>query len=148
MVCLCVFFVDVIVCMLVFKMLILNPSNPISRIFVPKAILTMDEVNCNFWFFFSWQMFKVSVLNLKKKLISKGLSLNQPLRNMKYWSLIQKRFSQALRDRLVSNQHPLSVTLQKTAIWWTFYLKLDLEPLDDFLDSNIKILDKTNNFSY
>lgn len=46
------FFVDVIVCMLVVKMLKLNPSNPISRGFVQKAILTMDEVNCNFCFFF------------------------------------------------------------------------------------------------
>lgn len=52
LVCLCVVFVDVIVCMLVFKMLILNPSNPISRSFVQKAISTIDEVNCNLLVFF------------------------------------------------------------------------------------------------
>lgn len=58
LVCLCVVFVVVIVCMLVFKMLILNLSNPISRSFVQKAILTMDEVNCNFCFFFLAQCLK------------------------------------------------------------------------------------------
>lgn len=66
LVCLCVVFVDVIVCMLVFKMLILNPSNPISRSFVQKAILTMDEVNCNFCFFFLPNILSVCTESEKK----------------------------------------------------------------------------------
>lgn len=106
-------FVDVIVCMLVVKMLILNPSNPISKSFVQKAILTMDEVNCNFCFF-SCPMFKVSVLNLKKKTSLKRLESEPALKKYEVLESYTEAVQSSIERPTLSNQHPISVTLQKT----------------------------------
>lgn len=90
----------------------------------------------------------MSVLNLKKKTSLKRLESEPALKKYEVLESYTEAVQSSIERPTLSNQHPISVTLQNTAIWKTFYLKLDSEPLDDFLDSDIKILDKTNDFLY